>query len=298
VEVPWLIQVWAVSCNNTFWMEAKQRKMLVWLSSIVGIVLVDLVLSGDNAVVIGAAASRLPRKQRRLAILIGGCGAVLLRIVFALMATLLLQLDFIGIFGSIILLFIAFRLLWERSKAGGLSPNESLPPAKGEVSTEGEQQQLTSSVVLRQEKHASRDLLASITTILVADVTMSLDNVLAIGGLAAGDTGILVIGLLVSIIFLLLGSVLVAEWIGRLPWLLDVACLIVAWSASQIFLGDDSLKDFFDHFSWTSIVAPVMACVFILIADIYLRVRDHRLSPLVKGKTVQRDVETSSSSRR
>ena len=98
--------------------------MASWLSSILAIFLVDLVLSGDNAIVIGAAASGLPRDQRMLAILVGGGSAIVLRILFSLAATILLQLRFLGIIGSIILLFIALRLLIERSHEQGQNAEE------------------------------------------------------------------------------------------------------------------------------------------------------------------------------
>src|SRR5436305_14205765 len=85
--------------------------MIDWLGPIVGIVLIDLVLSGDNAVVIGAAAAALPPQQRLIAIVVGGGGAIILRIFFALAATVLLQMPYLGIVGGIILLAIAVRLL-------------------------------------------------------------------------------------------------------------------------------------------------------------------------------------------
>src|SRR5215470_12489517 len=89
--------------------------MIDWLGPILGIVLVDLVLSGDNAVVIGAAAAALPPRQRLTAIVIGGGGAIILRIFFALAAGVLLQLPYLGVVGGLILLVIAIRLLADQS---------------------------------------------------------------------------------------------------------------------------------------------------------------------------------------
>src|SRR3954462_5294254 len=91
--------------------------MLSWLGPLGGIILVDLVLSGDNALVIGAAASKLPRKQRWLAILLGGGGAIVLRIAFAIIATLLLQLPLLKAIGGALLMVIAVRLLMDRDTA-------------------------------------------------------------------------------------------------------------------------------------------------------------------------------------
>ena len=254
--------------------------MLTWLGSIFAIFLVDLVLSGDNAVVIGVAASGLPRDQRMTAIIVGGGGAIVLRIVFALAATFLLQLRFIGIIGSIILLFIAIRLLVDRSNERRAEHTELASSAKPSATEEEAQIQAQSSQAqsitpTRKERRPKR-LLVSIITILLADVTMSLDNVLAVGGLAAGNIVPLIIGLIFSVIFLLVGSALVAEFISRLPWLLDVACLIVAWTAAQIFLGDDSLNAFFEQFTWTSSVVPALAILLVLVTDVMLWIGDRR----------------------
>ena len=199
--------------------------MIDWFGPIIGIVLIDLVLSGDNAVVIGAAAAALPPRQRLTAIVLGGGGAIVLRIFFALAATLLLQLPYLGVVGGIILLVIAIRLLANRSTI--------LSHSKQQTSLAGEQ---TDSDVLAS-KLESRGLFMSILTIFLADVMMSLDNVLAIAGLAGGNLIFLVSGLALSITVLLVGSALVALLIARLPWLLDIACLVIGWTASKHLFG-------------------------------------------------------------
>lgn len=233
--------------------------MLQWLTAIGGIVLSDLVLSGDNALVIGAAAAGLPHKQRRRAIICGGGGAIVLRIAFAIVATMLLQVPFLGVFGGVILLLIAIRLLLDRSKEA----QKSVSAKKYEHDT------------LRVK--GSNGFLASLATILVADATMSLDNVLAVGALAEGNVVFLVIGLVLSIAILLLGSSLIASLMDRLPWLLDLACIVLAWTASHILLGDDSLQYFFDSLPWLQIVAPAVAIAIVFAADIYLRRRDKHI---------------------
>lgn len=178
--------------------------MIELLSAIAGILLVDLVLSGDNALVIGAAAAGRPRRQRWIAIIFGGAGATVLRIVFAFIASFLLKLPWLQAIGGLILLIIAIRLLANRD-------------AKGP--------EVTPSI--------SRSFLPALLTILVADVTMSLDNVLAVGALSQGNLLVLSIGILVSIAILLVGSALVAELMKWFPWHLDVAALVLAWTGSQ-----------------------------------------------------------------
>ncbi|GLV54746.1 membrane protein [Dictyobacter sp. S3.2.2.5] len=233
--------------------------MFHWFTAIGGIVLSDLVLSGDNALVIGAAAAGLPRHQRHWAILLGGGGAIILRIIFSIAATMLLQVPFLGVFGGIILIVIAIRLLTDRSKDALKTDDEK----------QLEQEKLT--------RRGSNGIWASLLTILVADATMSLDNVLAVGALAEGNIVFLVIGLLLSIAILLLGSSLIANLMDHLPWLLDVACLILAWTASRIFLGDDSLGPFFNSHPWVQFVAPVVTVLIVLCADLYLRRRDRKV---------------------
>src|SRR5262245_29967760 len=134
--------------------------VLELLGAVGGIVLVDLALSGDNALVIGAAASSLPRRQRWVAIAAGGTGAIILRICFAILATLLLTVAFIQALGGLILLFIAVRLLAD-SQAGH-QPEEKAPS-----------EDATEQAIVQANVPARRGLWAALVTILLADVTMS-----------------------------------------------------------------------------------------------------------------------------
>jgi YjbE family integral membrane protein len=226
-----------------------------WIIIIGGIVLSDLVLSGDNALIIGAAASGLPKSQRLWAIVYGGGGAIVLRILFTILATVFLQIPLLGACGGVILLGIAVKILLDRSK----DANKSF----AEVQYEQE--------VLKRK--GNKGLLASLLTILVADVTMSLDNILAVGALAAGNILFLIIGLVISLCILLVGSSFIAKLMDHLPWLLDVACLVLAWTAAHIFLSDDSLQLFFDDLPWIQYAAPVLTIATVSITDIYLRQR-------------------------
>jgi YjbE family integral membrane protein len=239
--------------------------MVDWLGPIIGIVLIDLVLSGDNAIVIGAAAAALLPRQRLIAIVVGGGGAIILRIFFALAASILLQLPYLGVVGGIILLVIAIRLLADR--------NSILYHSKQKTALAGEQTDPDPA-----PKSDFMGLLMAIFTILVADVMMSLDNVLAVAGLAGGNLILLVAGLALSITILLTGSALVAVLIARLPWLLDIACLIVGWTAANIFLGDDKLLPFFQRFPWVNIATYLGVTIIVLVVDVYLRTRPRKSS--------------------
>lgn len=172
-----------------------------------GIALVDIVLSGDNALVIGAAASKLPRAQRYLAVFWGGLGAVVLRIALAVAATEMLRVPLLQAAGGAILLVIAMRLL--------------LPESDTAIARGG-----------------SNRFLSAMLTIIIADATMSLDNVLAVGALADGNVPILVGGLAVSVTLLFVASAIIARLMEALPWLLDLAALVLAWTAANLMLAD------------------------------------------------------------
>lgn len=241
--------------------------MLEFLGAVGSIILIDLVLSGDNALVIGAAAAGLPRRQRWTAIALGGGGAIILRITFAVGATLLLRLPLLQAIGGLLLLVIAVRLLVDRSSAHSAPAN-----AAGQVGVAQESQTGTEENV-----SGKRGLWAALLTILVADVTMSLDNVLAIGALAAGNLPLLAAGLLLSIALLLVGSALVAELIGRFAWLLDVAALVLAWTAANMILDDTRLHPLFEQLPWTRFALPALTFSIVIAADVLLRLRNGRL---------------------
>lgn len=220
--------------------------MFDWIGAIGSIILIDLVLSGDNALVIGATASYLPKNLRWRAIVLGGGMAIVLRVLFTIAATFLLQLPLLQAIGGVILLFIAVRILAERDHQ-----KEEVKEGRG-----------------RQEQQS---FWSALLTIMVADVTMSLDNVLAIGAIASGEYVPLIIGLLGSIGLILVGSAMVATLIARLPLLLDLASLVLAWTAGNMLLNDIRLGPIFDKLPWTQFAIPALALGIVLAADIYLR---------------------------
>jgi YjbE family integral membrane protein len=181
------------------------------LAAVFSIIVIDLVLSGDNAVVIGMAARRLSPENRRRAIIYGGAGAVGLRILFTAMAALLLDTPYLQLIGGVLLFWIAWRLL----KPGG---------GHGHVAEAG-------------------TLGEAIRTIVLADVVMSLDNILAVGGAAHGDLSLLLFGLVLSIPILLLGSELVARLLGRYPGLLYLGVLVLIHTALTMIFEDPFVHD-------------------------------------------------------
>jgi YjbE family integral membrane protein len=241
------------------------------LSVVGGILLVDLILSGDNALVIGAIAAGL--QKRRLAILLGGGAAIVLRLVFAILTTLLLQLPLLQALGGFLLLLIAIRLLAAR--------REKVPAVKTAPAQAAAAKETTGETPLTEcgkpiSRQPATGLLPAVLTILAADVTMSLDNVLAVGGLARGNLTLLTTGIVFSVIILLFGSALVSELIGLLPWLLDVAALVLAWAGANMILNDLRLGPLLGQYPWTQLVIPVVAFAIVLLADVLLRMHESR----------------------
>jgi YjbE family integral membrane protein len=214
--------------------------LTTFLLSIGGIILVDLILSGDNALVIGAAASRIQqRRQRLLALVIGGLGAVLLRILFTVSTTFLLGIPFLQAAGGLLVLIIAIRLLLDdqptvnsTSQTPEQATENQLPALAKRFSTWANQR--------RKKKTASSnwDFWLAIATITIADITMSIDNIVAIGALAHQQVLVLVIGLFLSVALLIVGSALVSELISRLPWLIIIASFILAWVSADLVWND------------------------------------------------------------
>ena len=163
------------------------------------IILIDLVLSGDNAVVIGMAAHRLPPRQRKMAIIFGAGAAIVLRIALTAVATLLLLLPWVRLVGGALLLWIGFKLLKE----------------------EEEQHEGTGG---------SERLFEAISTIIVADVVMSVDNILGVAAAAHGDIGLLIFGLVLSMIIMLAGGSLIATMIDKFWWLVYLGSAVIIWT--------------------------------------------------------------------
>lgn len=207
-----------------------------------GIALLDIVLSGDNALVIGAAASRLPRGQRRFAILLGGAGAIVLRLVLATIATELLTITYLQVAGGLILCVIAVRLL--------------LP--------EGENRFL---------RNGSDHLLPAIVTILLADASMSLDNVISVGALAHGNILLLVVGLAFSMVLLFVASSAIAIIIDRMSWLIDLASLVLAWTAASLILEDPFVRAHVLLSSDQQVAVHLGAVAVVIVIDLALRWR-------------------------
>jgi YjbE family integral membrane protein len=173
---------------------------------------VNIVLSGDNAVVIALAARSLPPKQQKQAVLWGSAAAIVMRIVLTVFAVKLLTLPWLKIVGSLLLLWIGIQLL--------------VPEDDGEDGVD-----------------ASDNMLAAIKTILIADLVMSLDNVIAVAAAAQGDLLLLIIGLAISIPLVIFGSTLLLRVMERFPFIVTVGGALIGFVAGEMMVSDPALHD-------------------------------------------------------
>jgi YjbE family integral membrane protein len=210
------------------------------LSAILAIVLIDLALSGDNALLIGMAARRLPDVQRRRAILLGGLLAVVLRVAAAAVVSLLLAIPFLQLAGGIALAVIAYRLV----RPASVDAHAALRPAG-----------------------TLRD---AVITIVIADAAMSIENVLGVGGAAHGDLPLLAFGLIISIPIVLFGSGIIARVLDRTPRLIWLGVLALIWTSADMILGDPAVDP---HLSDHIAVSAALALVILGLVQGALRLR-------------------------
>src|SRR3954468_1702817 len=186
------------------------------LAKIIG---VNIILSGDNAVVIALAARSLPPKQQKLAIFWGAGAAIVLRIILTLFAVALLSLPWLKLVGSVLLFWIGIRLL--------------VPEDDGD------------------DIKASEHLLTAIKTILIADLVMSLDNVIAVAAAAQGSVILLVLGLAISIPLVIFGATLLVKAMERFPVIITIGAGLIGWVAGEMLISDLALQSWLSGYGIT-----------------------------------------------
>ncbi len=185
------------------------------LSALATVIMTDVVLAGDNAIVVGMAAAGLPAEQRRKAIFYGIIGATVLRILFAVLTTQLLQIIGLMLAGGILLLWVSWKLYRE------LSAPRAHAEQEGEAALEGKE--LTGG-----KPKSFRD---AVSQIIVADISMSLDNVLAVAGAAREHTWVLIVGLALSVALMGVASTLMARLLVRHRWVGYIGLFIILYIA-------------------------------------------------------------------
>ena len=213
------------------------------------IILANIVLSGDNAVVIAMAARSLPPKQQRKAIIWGSGAAIVMRIVLTLIAVEMLKWPYLKIVGALLLLYIGISLLGEDDGDDG---------------------------------HAKEigGMAAAIRTILVADLVMSLDNVLAVAAAAKGNTPLLIIGLAVSIPLIIFGSTLLLKVMERFPVIITLGAGLLGYLAGEMLLTDPAVQERFGEQPETIVnVAGAIGAAIVVAAGLWLQQRRRDKTP-------------------
>ncbi|MDG4656649.1 TerC family protein [Ectobacillus antri] len=207
---------------------------LDFLMSVLVIIGIDIVLGGDNAIVIALASRNLPVQQRNTAIFIGTGLAILIRILLTIVAVYLLKIPFLQLVGGILLLFIAYNLLTD--------DGDDLSNIK-----------------------AGATLGAAIRTIVFADIVMGFDNILAIAGAANGHIILVVLGLLVSVPIIVWGSKIILTLMERFSSLVYVGAGILAYTAGTMMLHEPRLADFFTKYPIVDYALPIGMVILVLL---------------------------------
>ena len=179
------------------------------------IILLDLVLAGDNAIIIGMVASQFPNEQRKKIIFWGIGAAIVLRIIFTLITAYLLQITGLRLIGGILLLYVCYKLYVDVVK--GNTTEEKSPSVE------------------------NTNFFKAITTIIIADVTMSLDNVLAVAGAAKDHYYLLIFGLVLSIALMAVAANLISQWIKKYKWIAWLGLLAILFVAIELIYTDIKL---------------------------------------------------------
>lgn len=215
-------------------MELELTWSMATIIAILKVIAIDLVLSGDNAIVIAMATRKLPHNKQNAAILFGTAGAIVLRIVFAAIIVVLLNIPFVHFFGGLLLVFIALKVLVNEEE--------------------------------HKEVKAKNTLLQAIGTIIAADVVMSLDNVVAVAGASGGNILILILGVVVSIPIMIFGSKMIVKFMEKYPWIAYIGAGILAWTAGDMMISDPRVLEWFSIESGAiSIAFTVIVTAFVLI---------------------------------
>ncbi len=212
-----------------------------WLA-LLQIILINIVLSGDNAVVIALASRSLPPAQQRKAILFGSVGAIVLRIVLTFFAVYLLSLPFLKLAGAGLLLWIGVSLLKEDDEETDLEGHSNLG--------------------------------AAIKTIIVADLVMSLDNVIGVAAAAKGNLVLLIIGLGVSIPLIIYGSTLILKLMNRFPVIITIGAALLGWVAGEMAFSDPAIGAWAESHHNLHLIPPVLCALLVIAAGKFLQGRN------------------------
>ncbi len=207
----------------------------IWIA-LFQICVINILLSGDNAVVIALACRDLPQKQQKLAFAIGAGGIIVLMTALTAIAAYLMSLPYLEIVGSVLLLWIGVKLLAPGEEDGG------------------------------DEDKAAHGFWEAVRIIIIADIVMSLDNVLGMAGAAKGHLGMLFVGMVITIPLVLFGSAMIMKLMERFPIFITLGAGLLGWVAGEMAIADPAFKDTIEHNAhFLEYVAPIVGAAFVVI---------------------------------
>ncbi len=212
--------------NTEFWIALLQ------------IIMINIVLSGDNAVVIALASRSLPPAQQKKAILFGSVGAIVMRLVLTFFAVMLLSQPYLKLVGAALLLWIGVGLLKGGDEEGDLQ--------------------------------AHSNLAAAIKTIIIADLVMSLDNVIGVAAAAKGNVPLLVIGLVISIPLIIFGSAIILKLMTRFPAIITIGAALLGWVAGEMAVSDPALTGWMAGHGTVHMLAPAAGALMVVLVGTWL----------------------------
>jgi YjbE family integral membrane protein len=221
-------------------------------AALLKIIGINIVLSGDNAVVIALACRSLPEKQRKMGVLFGSGGAIVLRIILTFFAVYLMNLPYLKIVGALLLLWIGVKLILPEDGHG-------------------------------EDISGNDNLMAAVRTIIIADFVMSLDNVIGVAAAANGSVPLIVIGLLISIPIIIFGSTLIMKVMDRFPIIITIGGGLLGYVAGEMAVTDNAIVGWIEHHApYLHTWLPILGAVFVVAVGKWLASRQEiKTGPLV-----------------
>lgn len=215
-------------------------------TALFSIILIDLVLAGDNAIVIGLAARNVQKADQKKVILWGTLGAIIVRVIMTVLVLQLLNIPGLRLVGGLALLWIAYKLLVEEKS---------------------------------HEINAGNQMWAAIRTIIIADTMMGLDNVLAVAGAAHGDYTLVIIGLAVSVPIMVWGSTIILRLTERFPVVITIGAAVLAWTAAKMLVEEPLIHDWF-AMAWVKYGFEIIAIILVVGIGLMMKKKKERLNQI------------------
>lgn len=231
-----------------------------FLTALAIIIMIDLVLGGDNAIVIALASRNLPKEQQNKAILFGAGLAIVIRVILTIFAVWLLSVPLLMLIGALFLLWIGIRLLIEKNA-------QTVDPTKQK------------SII------AKHTLSAAIKTIVAADIVMGLDNVLAVAGASKGNIWLIILGLLISIPIIIWGSKFILLMLKKYPLIIYAGAGVIAFTSGKMITHEPYLADIMVQEAYLTWIIPIFTILFVVTVGYVL---NHRRNSYDQGHRAHR----------